>query len=140
MRSSLDDDRLPVGEAAVEDHAIPAAPAHRRHRPEVELGIVAAQVVLGGQVHVLLATADDLPDLADVHPAVRTDERANVALGNVENERLSDLGRVNSERFGLVERRLGVRVWKQLVRRSAFVQRACDVVPGQPVPLSGRRS
>jgi hypothetical protein len=60
-------------------------------------------------VDVLLAAAGDVPNLALVQPAGGRHDRAQVALGRRDDERLGNVVRREAERLSLGERRLGVR-------------------------------
>src|SRR6266516_1869290 len=65
VRAGLDHDRGPRGELWIDDDGIASA-AHGRHRAELELRIVAAEILLRGQVYVVATAAVELAHLSDV--------------------------------------------------------------------------
>src|SRR5436305_3887586 len=92
----------------VDDHLVTSRATDRRHCPELEVGIIPPEVVLAREVNVLLAAAGDVSDLAFVQSARGRQDRTQVPLGGLDDERLGDVVRPEPERFSFGERRLGV--------------------------------
>src|SRR5215211_8837795 len=67
MGTRLEHDRVAFDEPQVEDHPVSLA-AERRHGAELELSVVAGEIVLGRQMHLLAARSYELADLAEVDP------------------------------------------------------------------------
>ncbi len=76
------------------------------------------------RVHVLLAAAGEVARLGLGKPAGGRDDRAQVPLERLDDERLGDVVRLEPQRLSLGKRRLGVRVGEQLVSRAHLVKRA----------------
>jgi hypothetical protein len=68
VRAGLDHDRLSVRDAEIDDDRVTPA-AYRRHGSELELRIVAAEILLRREVHRVPAAAVNLSQLAQVEAA-----------------------------------------------------------------------
>jgi hypothetical protein len=90
MRAGLDHDRGPRGELWIDDDGIASA-AHGRHRAELELRVVAAEILLGGQVNRVSTATVELPYLPNVDSRRRRQHCAEVALRELDDERLRDV-------------------------------------------------
>jgi hypothetical protein len=128
VRAGLQDDRVAVGDAPVDEDGIVARAAERRHRSQLEVGVVAPQVVLGREVDLLLAGAEQLAELARVDAAVAGNNDARVTVGCGDDDRLGDVGGREPERLRLGARALRVRVRQQLVRDAGLVEHPRQVL------------
>jgi hypothetical protein len=127
VRAGLEDDRVAVGDATVDEDGIVARAAQRRDRAQVEVGVVAAQIVLGREMHLLLPGAEQIAELVRVDAAVGPDDGARVAVRSGDDERLRDIGVREPERFSLGSRALGVRVRQEFVLNAGSVERSGEV-------------
>ena len=109
VRAGLEHDRVAPGELLVHDHLILAA-AEGRHGAELEVRVVAREVVLARQVHLLAADAEHGCDFAHVDPLGGREHGAHVAARRDQDERLRHLLGPDAERGGLVRRPLRVGV------------------------------
>ena len=90
MRASLDHDRLPVRDAEIDDDRV-APTAYRRHRSELELRIVAPEILFRREVHRVPAAAVNLSQLAQVEPRRGRQDCADVAPRRLDDERLRNV-------------------------------------------------
>src|SRR6266511_6306861 len=79
VRAGLDHDRGPRGELWVDDDWIAPA-AHGRHGAELELRVVAAEILLRGQVNRVSTATVELAHLPEVDSRRRRQNCAQVAL------------------------------------------------------------
>src|SRR6266508_1783748 len=91
VRAALQDDRVAVGDPPVDEDGIVARAAERRHRSQLEVGVVAPQVVLGCKVHLLLAGPEQLAELVRVDAAVAGNNHPRVTVGCGDDDRLRDV-------------------------------------------------
>jgi hypothetical protein len=94
VRAGLEHDRPACRDAAVDEHWVAPSAPDRWYSPELEVGVVAPKVVLGGEVHVLLAAAGEVAQLALVEPAGSRDDGAQVPLERLDDEGLGDVVRL----------------------------------------------
>src|SRR6266536_1309795 len=90
VRAGLDHDRGPRGELWIDDDGIASA-AHGRHRAELELRVVAAEILLRGQVHVVSTAAVELAHLSDVDSRRRRQHGPQVSLRELDDKSLRDV-------------------------------------------------
>src|SRR6266566_4030021 len=108
-----------------------AAASERRHGPELELGIVARQLLLGRKADAL-AALHVVAHLPEVDPLRRGQDDADVTLRRRQHECLRDHRRVQAKRVRLVGGPLRVRVREQLVRDSGLVESVGQVRHRRP--------
>jgi hypothetical protein len=95
VRAGLDHDRGPLGDLWIDDDGIGPA-AHRRHSAELELRVVAAQIVLCGQVNFVSTATVGLAHLPEVDSRRRRQHGPQVSLRELDDEgrlRLADEAR-----------------------------------------------
>src|SRR5439155_4776100 len=120
--------RLPVRDAEIEDDRV-APTAYRRHRSQLELRVVAPEILFRREVHGVPAAAVNLSQLAQVEPRRGRQDYADVAPGRLDDERLRDVVGRDAERPRLRKRALGVRMGEELLAHSDLVASARQVYP-----------
>ena len=100
VRAGLDHDRLPIRDAEIDDDRV-APTANGRHRSELELRLVASEILFRREVHRVPAAAVNLSQLAQVEPRRGRQDCADVAPGRLDDERLRNVAGRDAERLRL---------------------------------------
>lgn len=91
---------------------------------ELELQKVAPEILLAGEMDLVLAGVEELPQLAEVEPLGRGKHCSYVAVGGLDDQGLRDVARRELERLCLRGRALGVNVRQELVQHARLVEDA----------------